>query len=80
MGVLTKVLVFEDALNGVEAALSAGMPIFWVPDPQCQGIDDSSLRDQVMFFLRSLDDIMSGNVWTTAVQILAVNFMRRCFL
>jgi pseudouridine 5'-phosphatase len=30
---LEQCLVFEDALNGIQAARNAGMPVIWVPDP-----------------------------------------------
>ncbi|CAG8585861.1 2324_t:CDS:2 [Funneliformis caledonium] len=30
---LEQCLVFEDALNGIQAAKNAGMPVIWVPDP-----------------------------------------------
>lgn len=48
-----KVLVFEDAPNGVEGGLSAGMQVVWVPD---QRADRSMLGKRVTLTLNSLDE------------------------
>ncbi|XP_054714419.1 pseudouridine-5'-phosphatase-like [Uloborus diversus] len=47
-----KVLVFEDAPNGVEAAAAAGMQVVMVPDPRM----DSKLRENATLVLTSLEN------------------------
>uniref|UniRef100_A0A1I8J2V8 pseudouridine 5'-phosphatase n=2 Tax=Macrostomum lignano TaxID=282301 RepID=A0A1I8J2V8_9PLAT len=49
-----RVLVFEDAPNGVEAALAAGMKVVWCPDPRA----DTSVHagNPSVTVLRSLED------------------------
>lgn len=46
-------LVFEDAYNGVEAALSAGMSCIWVPDKKA---DRKKFADKVTLTLNSLTE------------------------
>ncbi|ELT98115.1 hypothetical protein CAPTEDRAFT_128552 [Capitella teleta] len=48
-----KVLVFEDAPNGVRGALAAGMQVVWVPDSDCVLGD---LGDSVTSVLKSLEE------------------------
>ncbi|KAI0213210.1 Pseudouridine-5'-phosphatase [Lamellibrachia satsuma] len=48
-----KVLVFEDAPNGVEGALAARMQVVWVPDPRA---DRSILGNRVTSTLGSLEE------------------------
>ncbi|CAG5132181.1 unnamed protein product [Candidula unifasciata] len=50
---LDQVLVFEDAPNGVEAALAAGMRVVWVPDDRA---DRSSFEGRVDLILDSLEN------------------------
>lgn len=45
-------LVFEDAPNGAEAAVAAGMKVVWVPDPRA---DRSQLQGRVHLILDSLE-------------------------
>nr|KAI8750859.1 pseudouridine-5'-phosphatase-like [Biomphalaria glabrata] len=47
-----QVLVFEDAPNGAEAGLAAGMRVVWVPDPRA---DRSKLGGKVDLVLESLE-------------------------
>lgn len=49
----SKVLVFEDAPNGVEAAHAAGMPCVWVPHKEQ---DRSALHEKTELILDSLED------------------------
>ena len=45
--------MFEDAPNGVEGALAAGMQVVWVPDPRA---DRSILGNRVTSTLGSLEE------------------------
>jgi len=56
--VLMQVLVFEDAPNGVEGALAAGMQVVWVPDPNClQAIEKTGIScPQPTLKLSSLEE------------------------
>jgi len=46
-------LVFEDAVNGVEGALAAGMQVVWVPDAN---IDKGTLAERATLVLDTLED------------------------
>ena len=46
--------MFEDAINGVQGALSAGMQVVWVPDERC---DTGALKDDSPLILTSLSDL-----------------------
>ena len=48
-----QVLVFEDAPNGAEGGLAAGMQVVWVPDKRA---DRSMLGNRVTLTLASLDE------------------------
>ncbi|RUS73163.1 hypothetical protein EGW08_019072 [Elysia chlorotica] len=50
-----KVLVLEDAPNGVEAGIKAGMHVVWVPDPRA---DQSGLSGKVDQILESLEQFV----------------------
>ncbi len=49
----TQYLVFEDALNGIQAARAAGMPCIYVPDPNMYTTKELSGADEI---LHSLDE------------------------
>lgn len=52
-----KVLVFEDAPNGVEGALAAKMQVVWIPDERClQTADDSIRQLKSTLLLKSLEE------------------------
>ena len=46
-------LVFEDAPNGVQGALNAGMQVVWVPDPNMKL---GELKDKATVIIKSLED------------------------
>ncbi|XP_045200903.2 pseudouridine-5'-phosphatase-like [Mercenaria mercenaria] len=48
-----KILVFEDAINGVTAAHAAGMPCVWVPHPRQ---DKSILAEKTELIIDSLEE------------------------
>ena len=45
--------MFEDAPNGVEAGIQAGMATVWVPDPN---VNRANVRNQPTLTLDSLED------------------------
>ncbi|CAG5128390.1 unnamed protein product, partial [Candidula unifasciata] len=47
-----EIVVFEDAANGAEAGLAAGMRVVWVPDPRA---DQSVLQGRVDVILETLE-------------------------
>ena len=48
-------LVFEDAPNGAEAGLAAGMPTIWIPDTNIDKTKET-LDQRVTQVLRSLEE------------------------
>lgn len=55
-GVEGEILVFEDALPGVQAGLSAGMKVVWVPDPSLRAVADQGPPIGAHQELSSLED------------------------
>ncbi|XP_067948864.1 pseudouridine-5'-phosphatase-like [Watersipora subatra] len=52
----SKVLVFEDAPNGVEASYSAGFPCIFIPDPNLKVSED--VKEKATTILSSLEDFI----------------------
>ncbi len=48
-----QVVVFEDAPNGVEGAVNAGMQVVWIPDPH---VDRSLCEDKATLTLSSAEE------------------------
>lgn len=65
----SNVLVFEDAPNGVLAAIRAGMNVIMVPDLRYTKVPDEG-RGQMVEVLRSLEDFRPESVGLPAFDDL----------